>query len=167
MTTIALATIIPFLGLFALFIVLGFYGKYWRRGNLNDTHEWSLAGRKLGTTLVFFLLGADTYTAYTFVAIPSTVFKFVALCFVFTIPATYAISLQLLGGILITQILPAVFFGLYQITKERSPHCWIASRNIFRDLYARVYEPLWSTSVVSIQYTNFWFIVYCRRCPFI
>ena len=479
MTTIALATIIPFLGLFALFIVLGFYGKYWRRGNLNDTHEWSLAGRKLGTTLVFFLLGADTYTAYTFVAIPSgvfakgslyffaipyvalafgaalvtmprlwalakekgyisasdfikdrfgsttlavliaitgivsllpyialqivgmqsvlivmlsgitnshtvqeisllvafvilaaftytsglrgatltavlkdiliwitviaviivvplsisggfgtafrdvkpsyvtvpnslitgyatlvlgsalalylyphaingvlssetvhklrkstallplygiglaimalmgiliyavppamnflshfpessrdilvvpslilytmppwftgiallgifigglvpaaimamsqanlltrniikeirpntsasseiritkissTVFKFVALGFVFTIPATYAISLQLLGGILITQILPAVFFGLYQITKERSPHCWIASRNIFRDLYARVYEPLWSTSVVSIQYTNFWFIVYCRRCPFI
>jgi len=45
--------------------------------------------------------------------ISSTVFKFVALGFVFTIPATYAISLQLLGGILITQILPAVFFGLY------------------------------------------------------
>jgi SSS family solute:Na+ symporter len=45
--------------------------------------------------------------------ISSTVFKFVALGFVFTIPATYAISLQLLGGILIIQILPAVFFGLY------------------------------------------------------
>ena len=45
--------------------------------------------------------------------ISSTVFKFVALGFVFAIPATYAISLQLLGGILIIQILPAVFFGLY------------------------------------------------------
>jgi solute:Na+ symporter, SSS family len=45
--------------------------------------------------------------------ISSTVFKFVALGFVFSIPATYAISLQLLGGILIIQILPAVFFGLY------------------------------------------------------
>ena len=85
MTTIGLATIIPFLGLFALFIVLGFYGKYWRRGNLNDIHEWSLAGRKLGTTLVFFLLGADIYTAYTFVAIPSGVFAKGSLYF-FAIP---------------------------------------------------------------------------------
>jgi len=55
-------------------MVLGFYGKYWRRGNLNDTHEWSLAGRKLGTTLVFFLIGADIYTSYAFVALPSGVF---------------------------------------------------------------------------------------------
>ena len=45
--------------------------------------------------------------------ISSTAFKFVALGFVFIVPATYAISLQLLGGILIVQILPAVFFGLY------------------------------------------------------
>jgi solute:Na+ symporter, SSS family len=85
MITIGLATIIPFLGLFALFIVLGFYGKYWRRGNLNDIHEWTLAGRKLGTTLVFFLLGADIYTAYTFVAIPSGVFAKGSLYF-FAIP---------------------------------------------------------------------------------
>jgi solute:Na+ symporter, SSS family len=74
MATVGLSTIIPFVGLFVLFIFLGFYGKYWRRGNLNDTHEWSLAGRKLGTTLVFFLIGADIYTAYAFVALPSGVF---------------------------------------------------------------------------------------------
>src|SRR3989441_11957506 len=95
MITIALGTIIPFLGLFALFIVLGFYGKYWHRGNLNDTHEWSLAGRKLGTTLVFFLLGADIYTAYTFVAIPSGVFAKGSLYF-FAIPyvmLTFAVAL--------------------------------------------------------------------------
>jgi solute:Na+ symporter, SSS family len=74
MATVGLSTIIPFVGLFLLFIFLGFYGKYWRRGNLNDTHEWSLAGRKLGTTLVFFLIGADIYTAYAFVALPSGIF---------------------------------------------------------------------------------------------
>ena len=74
-----------FVVLFIMFIVLGFYGKYWRRGDLNHVHEWSLAGRKLGTTLVFFLIGADLYTAYSFVAIPSGVFAKGALYF-FAIP---------------------------------------------------------------------------------
>lgn len=77
--------IIPFVSLFVLFIVLGFYGKYWRRGDLNHVHEWSLAGRRLGTALVFFLIGADLYTAYTFVAIPSGVFAKGSLFF-FAIP---------------------------------------------------------------------------------
>jgi SSS family solute:Na+ symporter len=86
---------IPFVGLFVLFIVLGFYGKYWRRGDLNHVHEWSLAGRRLGTALVFFLIGADIYTAYTFVAIPSGVFAKGSLYF-FAIPyvaLTFGIAL--------------------------------------------------------------------------
>jgi SSS family solute:Na+ symporter len=86
---------IPFVSLFVLFIVLGFYGKYWRRGDLNNVHEWSLAGRKLGTALVFFLIGADIYTAYTFVAIPSGVFAKGSLYF-FAIPyvaLTFGIAL--------------------------------------------------------------------------
>jgi len=81
--------------LFVVFIALGFYGKYWRRGDLNNVHEWSLAGRKLGTTLVFFLIGADLYTAYTFVAIPSGVFAKGPLYF-FAIPyvmLTFAVAL--------------------------------------------------------------------------
>jgi len=53
--------------------------------------------------------------------ISSTVFKFVALGFVFTVPATYAISLQLLGGILIAQILPSVFFGMYVKSLRKEP----------------------------------------------
>ncbi|HKU32649.1 MAG TPA: sodium:solute symporter [Candidatus Nitrosotalea sp.] len=77
--------VIAFVSLFVVFIVLGFYGKYWRRGDLNHVHEWSLAGRKLGTTLVFFLIGADLYTAYSFVAIPSGVFAKGSLYF-FAIP---------------------------------------------------------------------------------
>jgi len=92
---IGLDGLIPFVGLFVLFIGLGFYGKYWRKGDLNDVHEWALAGRKLGTALVFFLVGADLYTAYTFVAIPSGVFAKGSLYF-FAIPyvsLTFAIAL--------------------------------------------------------------------------
>ena len=77
--------IVPFDILFAIYIVLGLYGKNWRRGDLNHVHEWSLAGRKLGTTLVFFLIGADLYTAYSFVAIPSGIFAKGSLYF-FAIP---------------------------------------------------------------------------------
>ncbi|MGB6464346.1 MAG: sodium:solute symporter, partial [Nitrosotalea sp.] len=53
--------------------------------------------------------------------ISSTVFKFIALGFVFVVPATYAISLQLLGGILIAQILPAVICGLYVKSLRKTP----------------------------------------------
>lgn len=77
--------LIVFAALFVAFIALGFYGKYWRRGNLNHIHEWTLAGRSLGTILVFFLIGADLYTAYSFVAIPSGIFAKGSLYF-FAIP---------------------------------------------------------------------------------
>ena len=92
---IGLDVTIVFVSLFLVFIFLGFYGKYWRRGNLNHVHEWSLAGRKLGTTLVFFLIGADLYTAYSFVAIPSGIFAKGSLYF-FAIPyvmLTFAVAL--------------------------------------------------------------------------
>ncbi len=77
--------IISFVSLFVLFILLGFYAKNWRKGDLNNISEWALAGRKLGTTVVFFLIGADLYSAYTFVAIPSGVFVKGSLYF-FAIP---------------------------------------------------------------------------------
>lgn len=67
-------TIPVFIAFFAVFVFLGFYGARWRRGNLNQLADWALAGRNLGTALVFFLVGADLYTAYTFVAVPSGIF---------------------------------------------------------------------------------------------
>ncbi|MDG6908240.1 MAG: sodium:solute symporter [Nitrososphaerota archaeon] len=70
----ALDLIIPFVILFGIFAFLGFYGSRWRKGNLDQLHDWALAGRKLGVTLSFFLVGADLYTAYTFVALPSSIF---------------------------------------------------------------------------------------------
>ncbi|MGQ0638806.1 MAG: sodium:solute symporter family protein [Nitrososphaerota archaeon] len=92
---IGLDVLIVFVGLFIFFIFLGFYGASWRKGDLNKVHEWALAGRKLGTILVFFLIGADLYTAYTFVAVPSGMFAKGSLYF-FAIPyvtMTFAVAL--------------------------------------------------------------------------
>ena len=74
-----------FIAAFIFFIFLGFYGSRWRRGDLNQLHEWALAGRRLGTFLVWFLVGADLYTAYTFIAVPSGMFATGALYF-FAVP---------------------------------------------------------------------------------
>ena len=63
-----------FIVLFIVFVALGFYGAYWRKGDLRLMHEWALAGRNLGTILAWFLVGADLYTAYTFVAVPSSMY---------------------------------------------------------------------------------------------
>jgi len=65
---------VVFLTLFGVFAALGFWAAFWRRGDLSTMHEWALAGRRLGTWLMFFLVGADLYTAYTFIAIPSSVY---------------------------------------------------------------------------------------------
>jgi solute:Na+ symporter, SSS family len=66
--------VVAFLALFVLFVALGFLGGRWRKGDLSNLSEWALAGKRLGTGLVWFLVGADLYTAYTFIAIPSGVF---------------------------------------------------------------------------------------------
>ena len=67
-------TVTVFLILFIVFTYLGFYGSRWRRGDLSRLDEWGLAGRRLGAALVWFLVGADLYTAYTFIAVPSAFF---------------------------------------------------------------------------------------------
>ena len=77
--------IIVFIILFIIFTFLGFYGAKWRKGNLDLLHEWGLAGRRLGTILVWFLMGADLYTAYTFIAVPSGLYAKGALYF-FAVP---------------------------------------------------------------------------------
>lgn len=92
---LGLAGIIAFIALFVVFIFLGFYGAYWRRGNLDLLHEWGLAGRRLGTILVWFLMGADLYTAYTFIAVPSSLYAKGAIYF-FAVPyvsLTFAIAM--------------------------------------------------------------------------
>ncbi|AOL15490.1 sodium:solute symporter [Sulfolobus sp. A20] len=70
---VSIISVILFVILFAIFVFLGFYGSRWRRGDLSKLSEWALAGRRLGPYLMWFLLTADLFTAYTFIAVPSLV----------------------------------------------------------------------------------------------
>lgn len=76
-----------FVLLFALVTVLGFLAARWRRGDLKHLDEWGLGGRRFGTTVTWFLLGGDLYTAYTFIAVPALVFGAGAIGF-FALPYT-------------------------------------------------------------------------------
>jgi len=65
---------VVFIVLFVVFAILGFGGARFRKADLNQLFEWGLAGRRLGSILQFFLQGADWYTAYSILAVPSAVF---------------------------------------------------------------------------------------------
>ena len=59
----------------------------WRKGDLDQLHEWSLGGRRFGTVVTWFLVGGDLYTAYTFIAVPALAFGAGAVAF-FAVPYT-------------------------------------------------------------------------------
>src|SRR4051812_20710855 len=64
-----------FLFFFLLVTVLGFLAARWRRAEtLDNLDEWGLGGRGFGTFITWFLLGGDLYTAYTFIAVPATLY---------------------------------------------------------------------------------------------
>jgi len=63
-----------FLALFFLISSLGFIATRWKKADLNHLEEWGLGGRRFGPLLVWFLLGGDLYTAYTFVALPALMY---------------------------------------------------------------------------------------------
>lgn len=64
-----------FVALFLVFVALGFGSSRFRKGDMSDLGEWALAGRRLGGYLAWFLVGADLYTAYTFIAIPELIYE--------------------------------------------------------------------------------------------
>jgi SSS family solute:Na+ symporter len=78
---------VPAAVVFFLLTVLGFVASRWRRGDLDQLHEWGLGGRRFGTLVTWFLLGGDLYTAYTFIAVPALVYGQGALGF-FAVPFT-------------------------------------------------------------------------------
>ncbi|MFC0190092.1 sodium:solute symporter [Fictibacillus aquaticus] len=51
----------------------------------SSVEEWSVGGRRFGSLLVWFLVGADLYTAYTFLGLTSTAYTAGSLAF-FAIP---------------------------------------------------------------------------------
>src|SRR5579859_6874412 len=79
--------LIVFIALFGFITWLGFAAAHWRRGDLEQLHEWGLGGRRFGTVITWFLLGGDIYTAYTFIAVPALAFGAGALAF-FAVPYT-------------------------------------------------------------------------------
>jgi SSS family solute:Na+ symporter len=81
---------IVFLLFFLLVTVIGFYSVRWRQGNLELLDEWGLAGRRFGTLITWFLLGGDLYTAYTFIAVPASMYGKGAIGF-FAVPYTILI----------------------------------------------------------------------------
>jgi SSS family solute:Na+ symporter len=81
---------IVFLVLFAFVTWLGFAAARWRKGDLDQLHEWGLGGRRFGTLITWFLVGGDLYTAYTFVAVPALAYGAGALAF-FAVPYTIVI----------------------------------------------------------------------------
>ena len=96
-----------FIVLFVIFVFLGFFGSRWRRGNLDILSEWGIAGRRLGPYVSWFLLGADVFTAYTFVAVPSLAYASGSMAF-FAVPYV------------------AIVFGIAMLTM---PRLWQVSRN--------------------------------------
>jgi len=79
-----------FVLLFGFISWLGFAAARWRRGDLDQLHEWGLGGRRFGTLITWFLLGGDLYTAYTFIAVPALAFGAGAVAF-FAVPYTIVV----------------------------------------------------------------------------
>src|SRR5574340_18256 len=79
-----------FVLVFASITWLGFAAARWRKGDLDQLHEWGLGGRRFGTVVTWFLVGGDLYTAYTFVAVPALAFGAGAIAF-FAVPYTIVI----------------------------------------------------------------------------
>lgn len=64
-----------FLFFFGLVTIMGFLASRWRKvGTLDNLDEWGLGGRSFGTFIAWFLIGGDIYTAYTFIAVPATLY---------------------------------------------------------------------------------------------
>jgi SSS family solute:Na+ symporter len=95
--------------LFGFITWLGFAAARWRKGDLDQLHEWGLGGRRFGTLITWFLVGGDLYTAYTFVAVPALAFGAGAIAF-FAVPYT----------IMIYPILFLVFPRLWYVCHKRN-----------------------------------------------
>ena len=79
-----------FVFLFLVVTVLGFAAARWRQADLDSLDEWGLGGRGFGTFIAWFLIGGDLYTAYTFIAVPATLYAGSSVGF-FAVPYTIVV----------------------------------------------------------------------------
>jgi len=113
-----LTALVVFVLIFAFVTWLGFYAARWRKGDLDQLHEWGLGGRRFGTAVTWFLIGGDLYTAYTFVAVPALMFGAGAIGF-FAVPYT----------IMVYPILYMVFPRLWSVAHK---HGYVTSADFVR-----------------------------------
>jgi SSS family solute:Na+ symporter len=116
-----LVGILVFLIVFLFFIILGFLGARWRKGNLSKLFEWSQTGGVLGPYLVWFLIGADLFTAYTFLALPSLEFAAGSLAF-------YAVPYASMGFLMGMITMPR----LWRIARKRG---YVTAADFVQDRY--------------------------------
>jgi SSS family solute:Na+ symporter len=110
--------LIVFVGLFGFVTWLGFAAAHWRKGDLDQLHEWGLGGRRFGTLVTWFLVGGDLYTAYTFIAVPALAFGAGAVAF-FAVPYTIVIY-------------PILFLAFPRLWHVAHKHNYITSADFVR-----------------------------------
>src|SRR5262245_18503369 len=111
-----------FLFFFLLVTVLGFVAARWRRaGELDSLDEWGLGGRGFGTFIAWFLIGGDLYTAYTFIAVPATLYAGSAVGF-FAVPYTIVVY-------------PIIFVFLPRLWSVSHRHGYVTPADFVRGRY--------------------------------
>ncbi len=89
--------------LFAFVTLAGFWAARWRRPeSMHSLEEWGLAGRSFGTWVSWFLIGGDTYTAYTVIAVPAALYGTGAMGF-------FALPYAILGYPYMMFVLPRIW----------------------------------------------------------
>ena len=111
-----------FLFFFLLVTVMGFLAARWRRAeSLDNLDEWGLGGRGFGTFITWFLLGGDIYTAYTFIAVPATLYAGSVVGF-FAVPYTIVLY-------------PIIFIFLPRFWSVSHRHGYVTSADFVRGRY--------------------------------
>jgi SSS family solute:Na+ symporter len=64
-----------FFTIVGLTVVAGFLGSKWRAPDFSKIAEWSIGGMRFGSFIVWFLMGADIYTAYSLIAVPGAAYS--------------------------------------------------------------------------------------------
>jgi SSS family solute:Na+ symporter len=116
-----MVSVVVFLLFFIVFSYLGLKGKDFKAGNLDLLHEWALGGQRFGALLLWFLIGADLFTAYTFIAVPSGLFAKGPIFF-------FAVPYVAMGFGVALAVMPKFF----AISKEK---CHITAVDFVKDRY--------------------------------
>jgi SSS family solute:Na+ symporter len=122
MNNVSPVALTVFLLFFLLVTVMGFMAARWRRVEaLDNLDEWGLGGRGFGTFISWFLIGGDIYTAYTFIAVPATLYAGSVVGF-FAVPYTIVLY-------------PIIFIFLPRLWSVSHRHGYVTPADFIRGRY--------------------------------